>query len=185
MVVETHYARSGDVRIAYQVVGGGSLDLVFVPGFISNLDHYWDEPTMAHFLNRLGSFSRLVMFDMRGHGLSYRPGRPPTLEESMSDVHPVLDAADSERAALVGIAEGGPMCELFAASHPERTRALVLYGTYSRLLRAPDYPAGLPPEVLDEWAVIIQRDWGGPALPRTLSALFGRRARAARHPVLA
>jgi len=102
------------------------------------------------------------MFDKRGQGLSDRPGRPPTLEESMGDVHAVLEAAGSESAALFGISEGGPMCELFAATYPDRTRALVLYGTYARLSHAPDYPEGLPAEVLGRWGEMIRREWGGP-----------------------
>src|SRR5919107_3608720 len=131
MRVETHYARSGDLRIAYQVIGDGPLDLVFVPGFISNLDHYWDQPTLAHFLNRLGSFSRLILFDKRGTGLSDRVGNLPSLEERMDAVRAVMDAAGSERAALFGISEGGAMSMLFAATYPERTHSLALYGTYA------------------------------------------------------
>ena len=131
MPVDTHYARSGDLRIAYQVVGEGPLDLVFVPGFISNLDLYWDEPNMAHFLSRLGSFSRLILFDKRGTGLSDRLGNLPSLEERMDDVRAVMDAVGSEKAALFGISEGGAMSMLFAATYPERTQALILYGTYA------------------------------------------------------
>jgi pimeloyl-ACP methyl ester carboxylesterase len=111
--------------------GGGPLDLVFVPGFISNLDHYWDQPALAHFLNRLGSFSRLILFDKRGTGLSDRLGNLPSLEERMDDVRAVMDAVDSKRAALFGISEGGAMSVLFAATYPERTQALILYGTYA------------------------------------------------------
>src|SRR5918998_3609522 len=130
MVVDTHYARSGDLRIAYQVVGQGSLDLVFVPGFISNLDHYWDEPNRAHFLSRLSSFSRLILFDKRGTGLSDRSVALPTLEERMDDVRAVMDAVGSQSTALFGISEGGAMSMLFAATYPKRCRAVVLYGTY-------------------------------------------------------
>jgi len=155
MQVETHYARSGDLRIAYQVVGKGSLDLVFVPGFISNLDHYWDEPTLAHFLTRLGSFSRLILFDKRGTGLSDRLGALPTLEERMDDVRAVLDAVDSKRTALFGISEGGAMSILFAATSPERTQALVLYGAYGH------FPSWvLPPDKLTAFLEMIDRDWG-------------------------
>src|SRR5918993_4275339 len=155
MVVDTHYARSGDVRIAYQVVGGGPLDLVFVPGFISNLDHYWDEPTMAYFLNRLGSFSRLILFDKRGTGLSDRLGNLPSLEERMDDVRAVMDAVDSKRAALFGISEGGAMSLLFAATYPERTQALILYGAYGH------FPSWvLPPDKFDAFLDTIDRNWG-------------------------
>lgn len=155
MYPEVHYARSGNLRIAYQVLGKGPLDLVFVPGFISNLDHYWEEPTLAHFLSRLSSFSRLILFDKRGTGLSDRLGNLPTLEERMDDVRAVMDAVGSERAALLGISEGGAMCALFAATYPERTQALVLYGTYGH------FPTWvLPPDKLAAFLEMIERDWG-------------------------
>jgi pimeloyl-ACP methyl ester carboxylesterase len=126
MQPETRYAKSGNVRIAYQVFGQGAFDLVYVPGFISNIDHYWEQPTLVHFLERLGAFSRVILFDKRGTGLSDRTGDMPTLEERMDDVRAVMDAAGSERAAVFGISEGGAMSMLFAATYPERTRALVL-----------------------------------------------------------
>src|SRR5215211_9477030 len=155
MLVETHYAKSGDLRIAYQTVGTGSLDLVFVPGFISNLDHYWDEPTLADFLTRLSSFSRLILFDKRGTGLSDRLGSLPTLEERMDDVRAVMDAVESERAALFGISEGGAMSMLFAASYPGRTRALVLYGSYGH------FPTWvLPGEKFKRFIELIENGWG-------------------------
>ncbi len=133
---DTRYARSGEVNIAYQVVGEGPLDLVFVSGWVSNLDLMWQEPSYARFLRRLASFSRLILFDKRGTGLSDRVPEAdlPTLEERMDDVRAVLDAAGAERAALLGHSEGGPMCLLFAATYPERTVALVLIGTYARRL---------------------------------------------------
>ena len=141
---QTRYARSGEVNIAYQVLGGGPLDLVFVMGFVSNLDEAWTEPSWARFLGRLASFSRLIMFDKRGTGLSDRvhESQLPTLEQRMDDVRAVMDAVGSERAALFGISEGGPMCILFAATYPQRTRALMTFGSYGRLLWAPDYPFG-------------------------------------------
>ena len=155
MQPDTHYARSGGVRIAYQVVGSGPLDLVFVPGFISNLDHAWDDPTLAHFLARLSAFSRLILFDKRGTGLSDRPGSLPTLEERMDDVRAVMDAVGSKRAALFGISEGGAMSMLFAATYPERTQALVLYGSYGH------FPSWvLPPEKFDAFIEMIDRSWG-------------------------
>jgi class 3 adenylate cyclase len=155
MQAEVHYARSGNLRIAYQVIGNGPLDLVFVPGFISNLDHYWDEPTLAHFLSRLSSFSRLILFDKRGTGLSDRLGSLPTLEERMDDVRAVMDAVESKRAALFGISEGGAMSTLFAATYPERTQALVLYGAYGH------FPSWvLPPDRLPAFLEMIDRDWG-------------------------
>lgn len=158
----TRYADSSGVSIAYQVHGEGPLDLVFVPGFVSHVELIWDEPTVAAFFRRLASFARLVVFDKRGQGLSDRLGRPPTLEDSMDDLRAVMDAAGCERPALFGISEGGPMAALFAASHPERVSSLVLYGTYARMLAAPDYPVGLPSSALDTWAGIMRRDWGGP-----------------------
>jgi class 3 adenylate cyclase len=134
------YAKSGDVNIAYQVTGGGAFDLVLVPGFFSHLEIAWEHPDAAAFLDRLGSFSRLIRFDKRGTGLSDRSVGLPDLETRMDDVRAVMDAAGSERAALFGYSEGGPMCALFAATYPNRTRALVLYGSYARRLRTDDYP---------------------------------------------
>jgi pimeloyl-ACP methyl ester carboxylesterase len=126
---KTSYARNGDVNIAYQVVGDGPLDLVLVPGFISHLDLIWTIPELAAFLRRLASFSRLILFDKRGTGLSDPVAGVATLEERMEDLHAVLDAVGSERAALLGVSEGGPMSILFAATYPERTSAMVLYGS--------------------------------------------------------
>ncbi len=126
---KTSYARNGDVNIAYQVVGEGSLDLVVVPGFISHLDLLWTFPELGAFVRRLASFSRLILFDKRGTGLSDPVPGVPTLEERMEDLHAVLDAAGSEQTALLGVSEGGPMSILFAATYPERTSAMVLYGS--------------------------------------------------------
>ncbi len=157
----TRYARS-DVSIAYQVHGEGPLDLVFVPGFVSHVEYVWEDPTVARFLRRLASFSRLIIFDKRGQGLSDRPGRPPTLEESMSDLRAVMDAVGSDEAAVVGVSEGGPMSMLFAATYPERVSSLVLYGTFARMVATSDYPEGIPDEALDRWGEMVRRDWGGP-----------------------
>src|SRR5919206_2444072 len=118
---QTRFALSGDVNIAYQVVGDGPIDLVFVMGWVSNIDYCWQEPGFARFLRRLASFSRLIVFDKRGTGLSDRAVGLPTLEERMDDVRAVMDAVGSERAALLGISEGGSLCILFAATYPERT----------------------------------------------------------------
>lgn len=126
---KTSYARNGDVNIAYQVVGDGPLDLVVVPGFISHLDLLWTIPQAAAVFRRLASFSRLILFDKRGTGLSDPVPGVPTLEERMEDLHAVLDAVGSEQAALLGVSEGGPMSILFAATYPERTSAMVLYGS--------------------------------------------------------
>ncbi len=161
MVPETHYAKSGDVRIAYQILGTGPLDLVFVPGFISNLDHYWDDPNLAHFLHRLSSFSRLILFDKRGTGLSDRIGGIPSLEERMDDVRAVMDAAGSQRAAVFGISEGGAMSLLFAATYPERCAALILYGTYAHF-----FSYVLSPERFEAFLARIDEQWGsGASLP--------------------
>jgi len=130
MTPRTQYARNGDVSIAYQVLGEGPLDLVIVPGFISHLDLDWTGPGFDRFAGRLASFTRLIRFDKRGTGLSDPVAGVPTLEERMEDVRAVLDAVGSERAALLGYSEGGPMAALFAATYPERTMALIMYGTF-------------------------------------------------------
>jgi class 3 adenylate cyclase len=162
MAPQTRYAKSGDVRIAYQVVGDGPIDLVFVPGFVSHVELVWEEPHFARFLERLASFSRLILFDRRGLGLSDRPGGPPTLEESTDDLRAVLDAVGSERPAIMGNSEGGVLAMLFAATFPERTRALVLHGAYARLVDEDGYDEGIPEEVLDEFLELVEEDWGGP-----------------------
>jgi len=158
------YARSGDVDIAYQVIGDGPRDLVFVQGWVSNIEYLWHEPTLARFLRRLASFSRLILFDKRGTGLSDRVAidELPTLEQRMDDVRAVMDAAGIERAALLGVSEGGPMCILFAATYPERTDALVMMGAYARRLWAPDYTCGATAEEYEGFLQSIREGWGGP-----------------------
>ena len=150
MPPETRYARSGDVGIAYQVVGEGEMDLVVAFPFISHLDLLWENPAQAHFMRRLGSFARVILFDRRGVGLSDPVGKPATLEERMDDVRAVMDAAGSERAALLGMSEGSTMCMLFAATYPERTAALVLWGAMARSTRADDYPWAPEREAVEE-----------------------------------
>ena len=145
---KTQYAKSGEVSIAYQVIGDGPIDLVFVPGFISHVELIWDFPPARHMIERLASFARLIAFDKRGTGLSDPVVGAPTLEERMDDVRAVMDAAGSERAALIGVSEGGAMSILFAATHPERTSALVLYASMARTTWAEDYPIGTPKEAL-------------------------------------
>jgi class 3 adenylate cyclase len=157
----TRYAKSGDVHIAYQVTGEGPLDLVWVPGFVSHLEHHWEEPAMARFTERLASFSRLIRFDKRGTGLSDRVAIP-TLEQRMDDVRLVMDAVGSERAALFGISEGGPMSLLFAATYPKRTVALVIYGSYAKRSWSPDHPHGLRDSQWDALFDTMEREWGGP-----------------------
>jgi pimeloyl-ACP methyl ester carboxylesterase len=136
---DTSYARNGDVNIAYQVLGDGPIDLVMTPGYISHLDLWWTFPETTAFLRRLASFSRLILYDKRGTGLSDPAPGLPALEERMEDLHAVLDAAGSERAALFGISEGGPMSVLFAATYPERTSALIVYGSFPKLTPEDDY----------------------------------------------
>lgn len=128
----TQYARSGDVHVAYQAFGDGPINLVLVPGFVSNVENYWDQPDLARFLTRLASYARVVTFDKRGTGGSDRVSELPGLDVRMDDLRAVMDAAGIEQAALLGISEGAPLSILFAATYPHRCRALVLYGSFSR-----------------------------------------------------
>lgn len=159
---ETQYAKSGDVHIAYQVSGQGPLDIVCVPGFVSHLEYQWEYPGTARLFEGLASFSRLIRFDKRGTGLSDRDSVIPTLEQRMDDVRAVMDAASSKRAALFGISEGGPMSCLFAATYPERTSALILYGSFARRAWAPDYPYGRTEAEFAEGLARMEREWGKP-----------------------
>lgn len=161
-VPETRYARSGRYHIAYQVVGSGPLDLLFVHGWISHIEHLWEEPSLARFLRRLASFSRLILLDKRGTGLSdpVSLNQLPTLEERMDDVRAVLDAAGSERAALLGTSEAGALNLLFAATYPERTTALILLNSYARLAWSPDYPWGISAGDAESLLQGIEAGWG-------------------------
>jgi pimeloyl-ACP methyl ester carboxylesterase len=132
MQAVTKYAKSGDVHIAYQAFGEGPINLVLVPGFVSNVENYWEQPDLARFLTRLGGYARVVTFDKRGTGMSDRVGELPGLETRMDDLRAVMDAAGMEQAALLGISEGAPLCVMFAATYPDRCRALALYGSFSR-----------------------------------------------------
>lgn len=164
MLPTISYARSGDAHIAYRTVGNGPMDLVVVPGWVSHLEAHWDDPLLAHFLERLTSFSRLILFDKRGTGLSdpVPLDRLPTLEQRMEDVRAVLDAVGSRTAALFGISEGGPMCALYAATYPERTAALVMSGCYAKWIRADDYPWA-PTRAEHEAAfAAYEQGWGTP-----------------------
>ncbi len=145
----TQYAKSGDVHVAYQVVGEGPIDLVIVPGWVSHLELLWEEPQAAAFLRRLGDFSRLILFDKRGTGLSDPMTYAPPVDERMDDIRAVMDAADSKQAALFGYSEGGSLAAVFAAMHPDRVSALIAYGSFARMLRAPDYPGGWPEDQLN------------------------------------
>jgi len=157
----TQYAKSGDSSIAYQVVGDGPIDLVLVLGFATHLELQWEMPPIARFLERISSFSRLILFDKRGTGLSDPVTKVPTLEQRIDDVRAVMDAVGSKRAALFGVSEGGPMSALFAATHPDRVTALVLHGAMGRTTEAPDYPWASPAEALRESAAeFIAPYWG-------------------------
>src|SRR3989475_12135393 len=140
---ETRYAKSGDVNIAYQVVGEGPFDLVVVPGWISNVDFAWEDPFYGDWVQRLAAFSRVILFDKRGTGLSDRDVGDSTLEERMDDLRAVLEAAGSERAARMVVSGGGPRCTLFAATYPERARAHILSPAPARASEAPPSPAGV------------------------------------------
>jgi len=159
---KTQYARSGDVHIAYQVHGHGPLDIVYVPGWVSHVELAWEEPTLAQFLGRLASFARLITFDKRGTGLSDRVSndRLPTHEERMDDICVVMDAVGSKRAAFFGFSEGGVICALFAATHPERTVSLALFGTFARRIWSPEYPWAPSPEARQAEYELIEREWG-------------------------
>jgi pimeloyl-ACP methyl ester carboxylesterase len=159
---ETRYAKSDSYNIAYQVVGEGSFDLLWIPGFVSSVELAWEEPLLARFLSRLASFSRLILFDKRGTGLSDRvpPEELPTLEERADDVVSVLEAAGSERAALFTHSEGGSLSVLFAAAHPERTIALVTAGIFAKRIWSPDYPWAPTPEQREQDVEGIERNWG-------------------------
>jgi DNA-binding SARP family transcriptional activator/pimeloyl-ACP methyl ester carboxylesterase len=178
-VGDVSYARSGEIRIAYQVVGDGPIDLVLVHGWVCTFQPGWEYPKLADFYRRLASIGRLILFDKRGTGLSDRvsPERLPDLETRMDDVRAVLDSVGSERAVLLGMSEGGSMSTLFAATYPQRTLSLILMGTFPREMRAPDYPCGVSEEDLrrrlalldeDDWASKATSDWLGRVAPSIL-----------------
>ncbi|MFN7924501.1 MAG: alpha/beta fold hydrolase [Bryobacteraceae bacterium] len=160
----TRYARSGDFDIAYQVIGNGPIDVVFVMGWVSHLEYFWKEPSFARFLRKIASFSRLILFDKRGTGLSDRVplNQLPTLEQRMDDVRTVMEAVGSKQAVLVGVSEGGPMSALFAATYPEKTLGLVMIGTYAKRIKDDSYPWGRTPEGLEQFVEVIRKEWGGP-----------------------
>jgi len=190
---ETRYARSGGVHIAYQVFGEGDLDLVLVPGFTTHVELLWEHEPTARFLEGLASFARVINFDRRGSGLSDPVVAAPTLEQRMDDVRAVMDAAGSERAALVGISEGVPMSILFAATYPQRVLALVCSGGMARSTYAEDYPWGTHVQALVESAVeLILPHWGDGSIIEVSSpsqagdpqarAFYGRLERATASP---
>jgi pimeloyl-ACP methyl ester carboxylesterase/DNA-binding winged helix-turn-helix (wHTH) protein len=164
-IPRTQYVVStGDVNIAYQVIGDGPLDVVFVMGWVSHLEYFWQEPSFRRFLTRLASFSRLILFDKRGTGLSDRVPLSdlPSLEQRMTDVQAVMDAVGSKRAALLGVSESGPMCSLFAATYPERTLALVMIGTYAKRIWSEDYPWAPTVKQQEDFLEEVKKRWGGP-----------------------
>jgi class 3 adenylate cyclase/pimeloyl-ACP methyl ester carboxylesterase len=157
---EVRYAQSGELSIAYSVFGDGPIDVVFVPGFISHQELAWDSPLIQGIYQRLGAFARVITFDKRGTGLSERTLGFGSAEERMDDIRAVMDAVGCERAALVGISEGGPLTSLFAATYPERASALVLWGTFARILVAPDYEFGVPEEAVELLVSVLRDTWG-------------------------
>jgi class 3 adenylate cyclase/pimeloyl-ACP methyl ester carboxylesterase len=161
-IPETRYVKSDDVHIAYQVLGKGPPDLLFVSGFVSHIEAIWQSAEASALLRRLASFSRLIIFDKRGVGMSDRGSQIFTLEQRMHDVQAILDAVASKQAVLLGVSEGGPMSILFAATYPERTSALVLYGCYARRAWAPDYPFGWRDERWHQVLDNMERHWGTP-----------------------
>jgi pimeloyl-ACP methyl ester carboxylesterase len=161
MPPETKYAKSGDVHIAYQVLGTGPIDLICTPGWLTHLEYSWEHPLPAHFYRRLASFARLVLFDKRGTGMSDRSSGVPSLEARMDDIRAVMDAVGIERAALLGISEGASMNMLFAATHPERTAALVTIGAFAKRVWSPDYPWAPTPAQRQQFLDAIEQDWGG------------------------
>jgi len=153
------YARSGDVNIAYQVVGDGPIDLVLTFGWVSHLAYIWEQPAIASFLDRLASFTRLILYDKRGTGMSDRVYPLPSLEQRMDDVRAVMDAAGSARAVVMGISEGGVMSTLFAATYPERAVALIINGSYPSWLQRPYYPWGVSNERRDKALATVEQTW--------------------------
>lgn len=159
---ETRYAKSGDINVAYQVLGDGPIDLIYVPGWVSHLEYGWEEPSLARFYRRLASFSRLILFDKRGTGLSDQSTNLPTLEQRMDDVRAVMEAVNSDRAVVFGMSEGGNMAMLFAATYPERTIALITFGVFAKRIYDPEYPWAPTPAERQKFYDAIQNEWGGP-----------------------
>ncbi len=170
MPPETRYARSGEVHIAYQTMGDGPVDVLWVPTWIWQVEHVWEQPWIARMLRRVSGFGRLIMFDRRGTGMSDKVAGAPTLEEQMDDVVAVMDAVGSERAAVVAMFEAGSMACLFAATHPERTRALVLYEATPRMTKAPDYDWPMTREQREAAVDGLRENWGTGAWTLSLSS---------------
>jgi len=165
----TCYAKSGGVHVAWQSIGEGERDLLFVPGWVSNVEANWDFPEIADFFQLLSRVGRLIMFDKRGTGLSDRVARMPTMEERMDDARAVLEAAGAKPAVVIGASEGSALAALFAATHPQRTSGLVLYGGYARRSPAPDYPWAPTTEQRRAFMDAVVAQWGGPMDLSTLA----------------
>lgn len=168
-LIETRYAKSGELNIAYQVFGHGDRDIVLIPGWASNVENIWTLPEFAAFAAALAQFARVILLDRRGTGLSDPVADPPTLEERMDDVRAVMDAAGWERAVIWGVSEGGPMAMMFAATYPDRVHELLLYGTFARFSRDVDYPHGYPEEVNQRWVASLESSWGTGELSRSFA----------------
>jgi class 3 adenylate cyclase len=156
---KTKYARSGDVRVAYQITGNGLFDVVWAPGTMSHLDLDWEIPQRALFFERFGQFCRLIRFDKRGTGLSDRPLKMATLEERTDDIRAVMDDVGIERANIFGVSEGGSMACLFAATYPQRVNSLLVWGAQARWIACPDHPWGQTQEQHDQMIAMIDNDW--------------------------
>jgi class 3 adenylate cyclase/pimeloyl-ACP methyl ester carboxylesterase len=167
------YAKNGEINIAYRIFGEGPIDLILVPTWTSNLDLIDEFPAIARWFDRVASFSRLIVLDRRGTGLSDRMGGVATLEEGMDDLLAVLDAAGSKRTAVVGLNESGPLCSLLAASHPGRVSHLILYGSFATTLRADDYPWAPTPEERDMQVDFIIDNWGSEEFAVVLNPASG------------
>ena len=177
MMPKTQYAQSGELSIAYQCVGEGPIDLLYIPGFVSNVELLWDMPNWSHMFRRLSALGRLVFFDKRGTGCSDRTLGTGSAEDRMDDARAVADAAGIEQAVVIGVSEGGPLAILFATAFPERVRSLVLWGTFARILRGPDYGIGADPEEIDVAINFIRDQWGtGRALEGFLSGVDNEEA---------
>lgn len=157
---ETRFTRAGSVAIAYQVVGDGPVDIVYAPGWLSNIDVFWESPPYAQFLARLARSARLILFDKRGTGMSDRDVGAPTLEERAEDIRAVMDAAGSERASLFGVSEGGNMAVMFAATYPERVRSLILVGCFPCRMKKPDWPHGETEQEAAAFLAELEAGWG-------------------------
>jgi class 3 adenylate cyclase/pimeloyl-ACP methyl ester carboxylesterase len=159
-IPDVQYAKSGDLSIAYQVFGEGPIDIVYASGFISHRDLSWELPLFQDIYRRLAGIGRVIAFDKRGTGLSDRFLGFGAIEDRMDDIRAVMDAAGSKQAAIVAISESGPLAVAFAATYPERVRALALWGTYARVLRSDDYPEGLDPDAVKYILDLVEPEWG-------------------------